>query len=259
MLDYASFPEQRQSLIRELLQKEGRVVCAMLSQTLQVSEHTIRRDLQELAREGVCKRVYGGAVSISPSSGNFTLRVNDNSAGKTQLGKTAAALIRSGGCIFIDSGSTNLEVAKALAPDIALTVVTGSPAIALALINHPRIEVIMLGGRLDTLSGGSLGATAQRQLAAIYFDQCVLGACALDAEAGVTVFNFQDAELKQAVVRQSNEVIIAITSEKIPAIARYRVADCSDITTLVVEQDLSLDKLAGFVGKALNIQFTDKQ
>ena len=108
MLDYDAFPEQRQSRIRELLLKTGRVICVKLAQELGVSEHTIRRDLQELARDGVCKRVHGGAVSISPASGSFATRIEEGQASKALLGKAGAQLIRDGGCIFIDAGTTNL-------------------------------------------------------------------------------------------------------------------------------------------------------
>ena len=85
MLDYDVFPGQRQLLIRDLLRKDGRVVCAQLAQELKVSEHTIRRDLQELAREGVCQRVYGGAVGLSSASGSFAERRGQGAASKARL------------------------------------------------------------------------------------------------------------------------------------------------------------------------------
>jgi DeoR/GlpR family transcriptional regulator of sugar metabolism len=74
MLDYAAFPEQRQDLIRQLLQESGRVVCTELASRMKVSEHTIRRDLHELSKEGFCKKVYGGAVLQLPDAGNFFSR-----------------------------------------------------------------------------------------------------------------------------------------------------------------------------------------
>lgn len=74
MLDYAAFPQQRQALICQILQENGRVVCAELAARLQVSEHTIRRDLHELSREGFCKKVYGGAVLSLPEAGDYSER-----------------------------------------------------------------------------------------------------------------------------------------------------------------------------------------
>ena len=255
MLDYDAFPEQRQSLIRDLLLKTGRVVCVKLAQELGVSEHTIRRDLQELSREGVCKRVYGGAVSISPASGSFAARNEEGQAGKALLGKAGARLIRDGGCIFIDAGTTNLAVAKAIPPELSLTVVTNAPAIAADAMNLPRCEVISLGGRIQARTGAALGITALRQLEGMRFDQCFLGACALDVDEGLTVFDYDDAEFKRAVVRQSNEVIVALTSDKIPSVARYKVVSCDEISVLVVAPDVPQDKLAVFIEKNVEVRF----
>jgi len=256
VLDYAAFPEQRQSLIRELLLKEGRVVCVKLSQELQVSEHTIRRDLQELAREGVCKRVYGGAVSISSASGNFATRMEEGQAGKALLGRAGAQLIRDGGCVFIDAGTTNLAVAKAIPPELVLTVVTNAPAIAAEAMNLPRLEVIMLGGRIQARTGAALGITPLKQVEDMRFDQCFLGACALDAAEGLTVFDYDDAEFKRALVCQSNEVIVALTSDKIPSVARYKVMSCEEISTLVVEHHVLRDKVAPFIEKGVDVRFS---
>ena len=237
MLDYAAFPEQRQSLIKELLLKDGRVLCVKLSQDLQVSEHTIRRDLRELEREGICKRVYGGAVRLSPASGSLSSRIEEGWAGKSLLGRTAAQLVREGGCVFIDAGSTNLAIAKAISPELPFTLVTNAPAIAAEAMNLPRCEVIVLGGRIQARTGAALGIAPLKQVEGMRFDQCFLGACALDAREGLTVFDYEEAEFKRALARQSGEVIVAMTADKIPSIARYTVMPCADISLLVVEHD----------------------
>lgn len=84
MLDYAAFPQQRQALICQILQENGRVVCAELAARLQVSEHTIRRDLHELSREGFCKKVYGGAVLSLPEAGDYSERKDKKPRDKAQ-------------------------------------------------------------------------------------------------------------------------------------------------------------------------------
>lgn len=253
MLEYASFPEQRHTFIRKILQDEGRVVCTELSSRLNVSEHTVRRDLKELASEGVCKRVHGGAVAILPRTDNLQARAADSSSEKRLLALGAVKLIKQGSCIFVDAGSTNLQLAKALPDDLALTVVTNSPLIAVEAMKHPLCETIILGGRLDKQTGGSLGITAQHQLNAIHFDQTFLGACAMDPEQGVSAFNYEDAEFKKALIARSNEIIVALTAEKFPAITRYCVASCDEISVLLVEEIRSKDKIAAFAGKDLTI------
>lgn len=111
MLDYAAFPQQRQALICQILQENGRVVCAELAARLQVSEHTIRRDLHELSREGFCKKVYGGAVLSLPEAGDYSQRKDKNRAIKLRIAQQCARLVKPGGTIFIDTGTTNLAMA----------------------------------------------------------------------------------------------------------------------------------------------------
>jgi DeoR/GlpR family transcriptional regulator of sugar metabolism len=160
MLDYAAFPEQRQDLIRQILQQNGRVVCTELAAQMKVSEHTIRRDLHELSKEGICKKVYGGAVLQLADAGTFLSREQQNHAKKDMIAQKAATLIKAGSCIFMDTGTTNLALAKALPAELALTVVTNSPAIAAELLRHPLCEVIITGGQIQRTSGGTVGSTA---------------------------------------------------------------------------------------------------
>nr|APO27841.1 DeoR-like helix-turn-helix domain [uncultured bacterium] len=137
VLDYAAFPQQRQALICQILQEDGRVVCADLAQRLQVSEHTIRRDLHELSKDGYCKKVYGGAVMTLPESMEYNERKEKNRATKSRIAQKCAQLVKPGGCIFIDTGTTNLAMAEALPGELALTVVTNSPEIAAVLLKKP--------------------------------------------------------------------------------------------------------------------------
>jgi len=257
MLDYAAFPQQRQAFIRQQLQLKGRVICAVLAAELGVSEHTVRRDLQELAREGVCKKVYGGAVSVLVSQGDLLARTAQNSEEKARLGLACSRLVKAESVIFIDAGSTNLAFASALSRETALTAVTHSPVIAAELMRLPRCEVIMIGGRLHKSSGGSLGITAFSQIRDIRFDQLFLGGCALDSEAGLTGFDYEDVEFKKALISRSDEIIVAMTREKIPGVARYTVAACEELTQLVVEKTLSAELLAAFREKNLRLTHPD--
>lgn len=238
MLDYAAFPEQRQERIRQILQESGRVVCTDLASQMKVSEHTIRRDLHELSKEGYCKKVYGGAVLQLPDAGNFFSREQKISAEKHTIAQKAATLIQAGGCIFIDAGTTNLALAKALPADLNVTVVTNSPAIAAELLHHPLCEVIITGGQIQRASGGTVGATAASQIQGIIFDQAFIGGCAMDPETGLTGFDFADCEFKKAVIAQSTQTIVALTADKLPGVARFVVAKTRDIDVLVVEEGM---------------------
>lgn len=246
MLDYAAFPEQRQAVIRQILQQEGRVVCSELAAQMKVSEHTIRRDLQELSKEGFCKKVYGGAVLQLAASGSFMSRKHQDPAKKEIIAQHCVRLITPDSCIFIDSGTTNLAIARALPADVRVTAVTNSPEIALELMTRPHSETILLGGMIGKNLGGSVGTTAIEQLRGIIFDQSFIGACAMDPQAGLTAFDFADGEFKKVVIQQSQQVVVALTADKVPGIARYVVAKTADIDVMVVEESLSKDVFAAF-------------
>ncbi|HGL6356513.1 TPA: DeoR/GlpR family DNA-binding transcription regulator [Citrobacter amalonaticus] len=239
MLDYAAFPEQRQALIQQILQENGRVVCSDLASRLNVSEHTIRRDLHELSKEGICKKVYGGAVMMLPEAGDYSIRKTKKPDQKSSIAQKCARLVKSGSCIFIDTGTTNLAMAEALPAELSLTVVTNSPEIAAVLLKKPLYDVIMLGGQLQRSSGGCVGASAIAQVQGMLFDQGFIGGCAMAPESGLTGFDYSDCEFKRAVIRQCNETIVALTADKIPAVARYVVAQSSEIDVMVVEANIS--------------------
>lgn len=253
MLDYAAFPEQRQALIRQILQENGRVVCAELASQMKVSEHTIRRDLHELSKEGLCKKVYGGAVLQLQDAGSYLIREHKNNAKKDTIAQKAATLLKPGGCIFIDTGTTNLALAKALPADLNVTVVTNSPAIAAELLRHPLCEVIMTGGQIQRVSGGAVGATAVGQIQGVIFDQAFIGGCAMDPEMGLTGFDFADCEFKKAVIAQSNQTLVAMTTDKLPGVARFVVAASRDIDVLVVEKGMEKDIVEAFAAQDVRI------
>lgn len=253
MSDHVAFAQSRHHLIRDMLKTQGRVFCTKLAEILQVSEHTIRRDLQDLAKEGLCRRVHGGAISLLPATADFVARLDQADTAKEQLGLASAGLLKAGSIVFIDAGTTNLAVVQALPDDLALTIVTNTPTIAAEVMTRPSIELIMIGGTINANSGSALGLTALKQIHGMHFDQCLLGMCALDAEAGATAFEYEDAQFKQVIVSQSTQVIVALTADKTPAVARHFVADCEAITDLVVASSIPADKIAPFNALGINI------
>lgn len=245
LLDYDAFPEQRQLLIHQTLEEKGRVVCVDLARQLGVSEHTIRRDLQELARKGLCKKVYGGAVSPASDAGNFLVRSGQKVTEKSTLAQKCIQLIQPKSCLFLDTGTTYLAIAQQLPADCDLTIVTNSPLIAAELLRLTQAEVIVPGGKLNKNIGGIIGSQAVGQIQDIEFDQAFIGACAIDAEAGLTAFDYEDACFKKAVIGKSSQVIVALTAEKIATVARYKIAACEDIDYIVVNKDADITVFDG--------------
>ncbi|WP_194205523.1 DeoR/GlpR family DNA-binding transcription regulator [Superficieibacter sp. 1612_C1] len=240
MADYDAFPEQRLSLIEQMLTETGRVIGVDLARKLGVSEHTIRRDLQELARRGICKKVYGGAVSQIKQSALFDVRTTQNIEEKSRIARRCAEMIGPDSCIFIDAGSTYLQMVEFIPAALTLTIVTNSPQIATALSSRRNGEVILLGGKINPLTGSTLSSDTVKQIQGIIFDQTFIGVCGLDPQAGLSAVCYEDACFKKEVLSQSNEVIAAVTADKMSQVARYKVASCEDIDIAVVSADTSI-------------------
>ncbi|MTV40272.1 DeoR/GlpR family DNA-binding transcription regulator [Duganella radicis] len=233
---------ERHALILEQLSAEGRVLAAALARELNVTEDTIRRDLRDLAAAGLCQKVYGGAVRVSPGpeGGTLVQRMERQQDGKSRLAAAAATLIAPGSTIFLDAGSSNLAVAEAL-PVTPLTVLTNAPSIAARLLEKAHVDLIMIGGRIRHSLGGSVGATAMRELELIRPDLYFVGACGVDVLAGVTAVDYEEAEFKRRLAAQSKTTAIVATGSKIGAVASYRVLPISQLTHLIVEADTSAE------------------
>jgi DeoR/GlpR family transcriptional regulator of sugar metabolism len=234
---------ERQNAISRKLLVHGRVLAAELASEFGVSEDTVRRDLREMAAAGLCERVYGGALPISPAGGSLTHRATVARDRKQALAIATVAQIVPGSTVFFDAGSTNLAIAAALPIDMALTAVTNAPAIAAALLDKPLVNVILVGGLIDRQVGGALGAKATRDMESLSPDLCILGVCGVDLTAGVTVFGFEDAEFKRFVALKSRQVLVAATSDKFGTAAPHGVISVSDCQCLVVERDADPEML----------------
>lgn len=238
--------DERHDAIRQQLAQTGKVLAVDLAQQFGVSEDTIRRDLRELARQGVCRRVYGGALLPATDQGTLATRSTAFAAQKSQLAEVAATLVQDGQIVFIDAGSTNLAIAHALPRTLALTVVTNAPAIATALSDHPSATIIMLGGLYEKSKGACLGPQTVHEVQQIYADLFILGTCAVDASIGVTALDPAEAEVKRAMLAQSNTLLIAASPEKLGTIAPFKIADVAAIDHLIVDADTPSLHLAQF-------------
>lgn len=237
---------ERQSAIARKLQSDGRVIAAELAAEFGVSEDTVRRDLREMASAGLCERVYGGALPVSPAGGTLSHRATQAPDRKQSLAVATVSEIAPGSTVFFDAGSTNLAIASALPIDMVLTAATNAPAIASALLEKPGLNVVLIGGLLDRQVGGSLGAKAMRDMEALSPDLCILGACGIDLTSGVTTFGFEDAEFKRFAASRSRRVLVAATSEKFGTAAPHAVLPVAHCECLVVERDADPEMLAQY-------------
>jgi DeoR/GlpR family transcriptional regulator of sugar metabolism len=231
------FPEERQQVILERLNQIGRVVALDFAREFDTSEDTIRRDLRQLAKSGFCRRTYGGAVANSPASGTFVARRDLSQARKAALARTAVTLIKPGQLVFFDSGTTNLEIARAVSAHSGITIATNAPVIASAVMAKPGISVILIGGIINTITSAALGSWAVRDIGALNIDLCFLGVCALSSEMGLRGFDLEDVEFKKTLIAHSNVIAAAVTSDKLETGAPFQIAGLSEIDHLILERD----------------------
>ena len=156
------------------------------------------------------------------------------------------ARLEPGMVVFIDAGSTNLAIAHLIEPDLPVTVVTNTPLIAVALMEKPGVDLILLGGPLNRAVGAAISARAQRDAELLRPDLCFLGTCGADAVAGLTAIYFEDAEFKRLVAQRSRRLVVAVTSDKLGTAAAHGVVDINDKVTLLLEADASAEHRAAF-------------
>jgi DeoR/GlpR family transcriptional regulator of sugar metabolism len=237
---------ERRQFILEILRRDRKVLSSELSAVLKVSEDTIRRDLRELALEGLLQRVHGGALPASPATASYTERQKQAPEEKKAIARAAAKLIRPGQVAILDGGTTTLQVAHHLPLDLQATIVTNSPPIAVALAEHPAIEVVMLGGQLYKKALVNVGAGTIESLSAIRADICLLGVCSLHPEIGISVQNLNEAYVKRATIASSAEVVGLATAEKLDTAAAYIVGSIRSLTYLVTAPTVSIEQLTRY-------------
>jgi DeoR/GlpR family transcriptional regulator of sugar metabolism len=226
----------RKQQILSLLKRDGQVIAKDVSQSLGLSEDTIRRDLRELAQQGLLQRVHGGALPASPATANFAGRELLTAEGKIAIGRVAASMIRAGQVVIIDGGTTARQVARHLPQTLEATIVTHSPTIALELIQHPNIEVILIGGRLFKHSIVAVGAAAIDTISKIHADIYFMGVTGIHPKTGLTTGDFEEAAVKRALSHAAAETIVLASSEKLNAASPYAVVSLAEISGIITER-----------------------
>lgn len=225
---------QRKKLILHRLQSDGQIIAKSLAVELDISEDSIRRDLRELAQEGLLQRVHGGALPASAALAPLAVRQEIATSDKQTLGRAAAAMVKPGQVVVLDGGSTALQIARHLAFDLRATVVTHSPTIAVELASKPSLEIIMLGGRLYRHSMVSVGAATIAAIAKIRADIYFMGVTGVHVQAGLTTGDFEEAAVKQALHACSAETVVLASAEKLGAASAFTIAPITELATLVL-------------------------
>ena len=229
---------ERRNEILEKLQAERRVVVSELSQIYDVSEETIRRDLEKLVNDGFAIKSYGGAV-INESVNidlPFNIRKNHNVIGKQRIAELISTRIKDGESVMLDASSTAVYVAKALKGKRNLTLITNSVEIIIELFDVPDWSVLSTGGVSREGSFALVGPQTDRMLRSYHVVKAIISCKGFDLKAGLTDSDELLANNKKTMLEAAKERILAVDSSKFDKTAFTAVGMLKDVTTVVTDE-----------------------
>lgn len=244
--------KERHSFIMKQINLHNKVLSSDLSILLNVSEDTVRRDLNELGESGKLLKVHGGALS---KSFHFPFQKNEVYAqpAKRNVALKAISLIKEGMVVLTGGGTTMIELAKLIPSDLEATFFTISPLVALELVEHPKLTVILIGGQLSKNAHINIGASVINDLSEIKVDICFLGANGIDAKEGITDSDWEVVQVKKAMIKCTSKIAILSISEKLSSVQKMRVCSLNEITHFITELEPKSPELEGFRNFSLNI------
>ncbi len=238
--------ERRREILARLT-ANGKVIVAELAKDFEVTEETIRRDLEKLDKEGLASKTYGGAVSKPGSAIDlpYNIREGVNVAQKQQIAEILSSLIADGERVLIDSSSTALYAIKKIKEKKNLTIITNSVKILLELADKPDWTVLSTGGVLKKNGLALTGSSAEKMINSYHVDTAICSCKGVDLELGVTDSNENDSLIKQAMFHSAERKILALDSEKFDKKSFVKVCDFSDLDVIVTDSAPS-EKWIGF-------------
>ena len=230
---------ERRNEILMKLQAERRVVVSELSQLYDVSEETIRRDLEKLVNEGVAIKSYGGAVINENANLEvpFNIRKNYNVSGKQKIAEQIAAMVKDGESLMLDASSTAVYIAKALKEKKNLTVITNSIEIIVELMDMPEWKVLSTGGLSREGSFALVGPQTDKMLKSYHVDKAVISCKGFDLESGITDSDELHANNKITMLGAAGKKILAVDKSKFDKTAFTAIGALDDITTVVTDEE----------------------
>ena len=252
---------ERHRWIVEQVSTRGELSIAEVSRRANVSPMTVRRDLDELDREGVVKRIRGGAVSVLSRGYEppFAARERLNVDAKKQIADAAAELVHGGETIVLDAGTTTLALARRLRGMHGLTAATPSLRIATVLADERDMRVIIIGGVVRPGEHSVVSSHAQEHLAQMRFDRCFLTISGVEARSGLTEWNLDDAATKAAALGSSREAIVLADATKLGKVAFARVAPLERLDLLITDTAATDDQLDPLRAAGLRIVVAGRQ
>ena len=230
--------EERRERIVSLLHENGKIRVSELSEEYDISEVTIRKDLEALEAEGHLKRVHGGAIGLNKLYVNMDLseRYKTNSAAKRALAELAASFIDDNDTIFMNAGTTLTYVLRAIRDKKNVSIVTNSVQNATEAALYASFNVILLGGELDSKYQFTFGTDAERQLENYRAVKCILSVDGISAESGLSLYYANEASLARKMIQGSAKTIVVADSSKIGREVFARITDAEKTDILITNR-----------------------
>ncbi|HHV55172.1 MAG TPA: DeoR/GlpR transcriptional regulator [Firmicutes bacterium] len=232
-----TLPMERRAEIIRILEAQGSVRVATLAVRFNVTEETIRRDLEALEEQGILQRTYGGAVraGITPVESPVGRRELEHRAEKEAMAQKAVDLIEDGETLFLDSSTTALALARALRSKQRLTVLTNGVRIVMELATRSGYTVIATGGLLRESSLSFVGPLAERAVSQYHVDWAFLSCKGFTLERGMTESNELEAQLKRLMVSHAHRAVAMVDSSKFGHVAFATIVPISDLNILITD------------------------
>lgn len=245
--------KERQQKIIDEVSINRKVSSIALSEKLDVSEDTIRRDIKELDERGLLTKVHGGAISTIQKLYHYNEDVIYNRESKIRIAQKAITLIEDGLIIIMSGGTTNLMLAKLFPKNIKATIYTYSLPIAMQLTEHPLIETIFIGGKIHRNSMVTTGIDVIQYLSNIRANICFIGVSGVDIEQGITDEGYEVSIIKKAMIDASERIVYLATSNKLNVRHNHGVCNLKEIGTMVTDLNPDAPELNEYVLNDINL------
>lgn len=239
---------ERRNAILDKLQAERRVVVSELSALYDVSEETIRRDLEKLENEGFAVKSYGGAVLNENANLDlpFNVRKNKNVVGKQKIAELISELVKDGDSLFLDASSTAVAIAKAIKNKSGITIITNSLEIAIELLEAPGCKVISTGGVVTERSFALVGQVTDQTISSYFVDKAIVSSKGFDLHAGFTESDERHANNKKSMLDGAKTKILAVDNSKFEHVSFAKIGDFRDLTMVVTDKKPNDEWIAKF-------------
>jgi DeoR/GlpR family transcriptional regulator of sugar metabolism len=230
--------ERRQQEILDELERSGSVSVAALSRSLEVSDMTVRRDLEELSARNLLRKVHGGAVPVPRTAAepHFVQKQKLNRAEKRAIARAALGFVNDGDTVALSAGTTTWQIAEALERgQKSLTFITNSTNIALALQENGWEHIVLSGGMFRTPSDALVGPFADRTLKTLNADVLFLGVHGIDPDAGLTTPNVAEAETDGCLIEAAQRVVVVADHSKLGFVALAKIVPLSKVDIFVTD------------------------